>query len=90
VLGPQTGLPAGLAVSGHNQFWGAPAGRGDPVIVVSSEGEDCFGAFRERVLAARLPFTPYAMPDEERHLLWICLGALSPTSHLIDAARHLE
>ena len=45
VLGPEHGLPRGLAVSGHNSFWywGMPAGRGDPLIVVGGPFEDCGG-----------------------------------------------
>jgi len=45
ILGPEYGLPRGIAVSGHNQFWfwGIPAGRGDPSIVVSDPGENCGG-----------------------------------------------
>ena len=91
VLGPEVGLPRGLAISGHNQFWiwGVPPGRGDPVMMVSGEREDC-GAFRERVLAAKLPRTPYAMPYENGHWLWICRGALQPMARMPEEARHFE
>lgn len=92
VLGPELGLPGGLAVSGHNQFWlwGLPAGRGDPVIMVSGEREDCGGAFRQQVLAARLPPDPYAMPYESGHWLWVCRGARTPMTRIPEAARHFE
>jgi len=52
------GRPLGLppAASAHNQYflWGPPPGRGEVVIVVSDEREDCGrGTFRRRELAAR-------------------------------------
>jgi hypothetical protein len=93
VLGPAHGLPRGLAVSGHNQYWiwGVPEGRGDPMVVVSSEREDCGGGlYRERRLAEQLPSTPYVMPYEDRHALWICRGLERPLRALPEAVRHFE
>ena len=92
ILGPAHGLPRGLAVSGHNQFWlwGVPPGRGDPLIVVSDERETCGGLYREQQLFERLPSTPYVMPYEDRHALWICRGAREPLRALPPAVRHFE
>jgi hypothetical protein len=92
VLGPALGLPKGIAVSGHNQFWfwGLPEGRGDPFIMVSGESENCGGAYREVVLAERLPRTPYAMPYENGHWLWICRGALARSPWWPGPARHFQ
>jgi 4-amino-4-deoxy-L-arabinose transferase-like glycosyltransferase len=92
ILGPELGLPRGLAVSGHNQFWlwGLPPGRGDPAIVVSDAEEDCGGLYRERRLAEQLPSTPYVMPKEDAHALWICRGARQPPRALPPAMRHFE
>ena len=69
-------MPRGLAVSGHNRLWvwGVPPGLGNPLLVVSYDREDCGGLFRERVLGERLPPTPYAMPYENGHAIWICRG----------------
>ena len=92
ILGPGFGMPRGLAVSGHNQFWfwGLPAGRGDPLLVVSGAREDCGGLFREWVLGEQLPPTPYAMPYENGHAIWICRGARSPLTALPTWVRHFE
>ena len=92
VLGPALGLPRGIAVSGHNQFWfwGLKEGRGDPFIMVSGEGENCGGAYREVVLAERLPGSPYAMPYENGHWLWICRGALARSPSWPGPARHFD
>ncbi len=92
ILGPELGLPRGLAVSGHNQFWfwGVPPGRGDPAIVVSNAKEDCGGLYRERRLAEQLPSTPYVMPYEDAHALWICRGARQPPRGLPPAVRYFE
>jgi 4-amino-4-deoxy-L-arabinose transferase-like glycosyltransferase len=92
ILGPELGLPRGLAVSGHNQFWfwGVPSGRGDTAIVVSGPSEDCGGLFRERVLAERLPPTPYVMPYEDAHAIWICRGPREPFTALPPALRRFE
>ncbi len=91
ILGPAQGIPRGIAVSGHNQYWlwGLPAGRGDPLIAVSDERERCAG-FRERILAERLASTPYVMPYEDAHWIWICRGATSPGAALPASARHYE
>jgi hypothetical protein len=93
VLGPELGLPRGIAASGHNQYWlwGLPAGRGDPAIVVSDPDETCLhGLFREQVEAERLAASPYAMPYESGHVLWICRGLERPATRMPDALRHFE
>jgi 4-amino-4-deoxy-L-arabinose transferase-like glycosyltransferase len=92
ILGPEYGLPRGLAISGHNQywFWGVPAGRGDPVIVVSGAKENCGGVFREKVLGEVIPSDPYVMPDEDHHSIWICRGAPAPFTAMPEALRHFE
>jgi len=92
ILGPAHGLPRGIAVSGHNQywFWGLPPGRGDPVIVVSDPEENCDLFYRERQLFERLPSIPHVMPYEDRHSLWICRGARQPLRGLPPSVRHFE
>lgn len=92
VLGPAAGLPRGLAISGHNQFWfwGVPPGRGDPLVLVGDGDEDCGGLFRQRVLAEQLPPTPWVMPDEDAHAIWICRGAAAPLVAMPEDARHFE
>jgi len=93
ILGPEFGLPRGLAVSGHNQFWfwGVPAGRGDPVIVVSGPDENCgSGLFRERQLGEKLPPNPFVMPYENAHVIWICRGARQPPTALPPLVRHFD
>jgi len=93
VLGPENGLPRGLAISGHNQFWfwGIPAGRGDPLIVVSDPGENCAGGFyREQVLGEQLPKVPYALPLDNGHTIWICRGLSAPIRTLPPSVRHFE
>ena len=93
ILGPEYGLPRGLAVSGHNQFWfwGLPAGRGDPLIIVSDAGENCGGGlYREQVLGELLPKIPYALPLDNGHTLWICRGLTSPLRSLPPSVRHFE
>jgi hypothetical protein len=91
ILGPGLGLPRGLAVSGHNQFWfwGVPPGRGDPVIVVTGSGETCPG-FRDQKLGEQLPLLPYAMPDENGHTIWICRGRPADVTALPAALRHFD
>jgi hypothetical protein len=92
VLGPALGLPTGIGVSGHNQYWlwGLPPGRGDPLLVVSGADEDCGGLFRERALAARLPPVPFARPEDDAHWIWICRGARRPLTSLPEEVRHLQ
>ena len=96
ILGPENGLPRGLAISGHNQFWfwGIPAGRGDPVIIVSDPGENCDerrgGSYRERVLGEQLPKLPYVMPYENGHMIWICRGLSAPLRALPPSVRRFE
>jgi len=93
ILGPENGLPRGLAVSGHNQFWfwGIPPGRGDPLIVVSDPGENCGGGlYREQVLGEQLQKNPYVMPYEDGHTLWICRGLSAPLGALPPSVRHFE
>jgi hypothetical protein len=93
ILGPEYGLPRGIAVSGHNQFWfwGIPAGRGDPSIVVSDPGENCGGGhYRQQVLAEQLPKVPYARPMDNGHTIWICRGASAPLRTLWPSVRHFD
>ncbi len=92
ILGPEYGLPHGLAVSGHNQFWfwGIPAGRSDPTIVVSDPGENCGGGLREQVLGEQLPKVPYAMPMDNGHIIWICRSASVPLRAVWPSLRHFD
>lgn len=93
ILGPEYGLPRGIAASGHNQFWfwGLPAGRGDPLIMVSDPGENCGeGFFRDRVLREQLPKVPYAYPMDDGHTIWICRGASAPFHALPSSVRHFD
>jgi hypothetical protein len=92
ILGPEYGLPRGLAVSGHNQFWfwGLPAGRGDPLIAVADRGFNCRDFFREQVLGEQLPKLPYVMPFENGHTIWICRGARAPLRALPPLVRHFD
>jgi hypothetical protein len=92
LLGPAHGLPRGLAVSGHNSywFWGVPRGRGDPLILVGRPTDGCFGLYGEAKVGAQLPRTPYVMPYEDAHTLWLCRGAHSRTGALPAEARHFE
>ncbi len=84
VLGRALGLGLPPAISGHNQFWlwGVPEGRGDPLLVVGDEGEDCGGAYRERVRAAEVPPSPWVMPYEDARVIWICRGRTAPLDEL--------
>ncbi|BDG03090.1 ArnT family glycosyltransferase [Anaeromyxobacter oryzae] len=70
------------AISGQNQYWlwGVPAGRGDPLLVIGDEDEDCGGFYREKVRAASLPPSPWVMPYEDARVVWICRGARGPVS----------
>ncbi|ACG71649.1 conserved hypothetical protein [Anaeromyxobacter sp. K] len=90
VYGADLGLPP--AISGHNQYWlwGVPPGRGDPILVISDADEDCGGAFRERVLAARLPSSPWVMPYEDARWIWICRGLRRPLAGLWPALRSYQ
>ena len=93
ILGPEYGLPRGISVSGHNQFWfwGIPAGRGDPLIIVSDPGEKCGGGlYREQVLGEQLPKVPYANPLDNGHTLWICRGLSLPLRSLPPSVRHFD
>ncbi len=93
ILGPAYGLPRGIAVSGHNQFWfwGVPAGRGEPVIVVSGRTENCMnGFYREQVMGEQLPVLPYALPLDSGHTIWICRGPERPITALPPQVRHFE
>ncbi len=93
ILGPEHGLPRGLAFSGHNQFWfwGLPAGRGDPLIVVGSpQDDDCGGLYEESETALQLPRTPYVMPYEDAHTLILCRGAREPLTGIPTMLRHFE
>jgi hypothetical protein len=92
LLGPEHGMPRGLAFSGHNQFWywGLPPGRGDPVILVGAPDEDCGGLYREWKVALQLPRTRYVMPYEDAHTIWICRGARGPLGGIPPMLRHFE
>jgi hypothetical protein len=81
------------AISGHNQYflWGIPPGRGDPVIVVGEEEEDCGHAFRERVRVERLPSDRWVRPAEDARTIWICRGATDAAlGTLWPRLRHYE
>jgi hypothetical protein len=92
ILGPEHGLPRGLAISGHNQFWfwGIPPGRGDPLIVVADPGFSCRDHFREQLLGEQLPKIRFVMPDENGHTLWICRGLPAPLQALPPSLRHFD
>jgi hypothetical protein len=92
ILGPEHGLPRGIAISGHNNFWfwGLPEGRGDPLIVVGGPNEDCGGLYDEWSVALQLPRTPYVMPYEDAHTIWICRRARQPLQGLLPAPRHFD
>jgi hypothetical protein len=94
ILGPEYGLPRGLGVSGHNQywFWGVPRGRGDPLIVVSNVDESCarVGLYREQELGEQLPWHRYAVPFENGHTIWICRSAVEPLTTLPPRLRHFD
>jgi hypothetical protein len=72
------------AVSGHNNYflWGLPPGRGDPLLVVGGDDEDCGGVYREKVRAARVTPSPWVMPYEDARTIWICRGAPPPPAEL--------
>ncbi len=89
------GRPLGLppAASGHNQYflWGPPPGRGEVVVVVSDEREDCGGGtYRRRELGARLPESPWVMPYESGRWIWICREPTVPLTALWPRLRHYE
>lgn len=89
VLAAGAGLPP--AASGHNSYflWGLPPGRGDPLIVVGGDGEDCGGgAWRTRTRALRVPDSPWAMPYERGLSVWVCRGLVRPLSEIWPRARH--
>jgi hypothetical protein len=92
ILGPEHGLPRGLAFSGHNQywFWGLPAGRGDPLIQVGRPHDDCGGLYEKWGVALQLPRTPYVMPYEDAHTLVLCRGAREPLTGIPPMLRHFE
>jgi hypothetical protein len=92
ILGPEYGLPRGIAISGHNQFWfwGIPSGRGDPLIAVSDPGWSCRDHYREQVLGEQLPKVPYAMPGDNGHTIWICRGLIAPLLTLPPSVRHFD
>lgn len=89
------GRPLGLppAASGHNQYflWGPPPGRGEVVVVVGDEREDCGrGTFRRRELAGRLPENPWAMPYERGRWIWVYREPTVPVEALWPRLRHYE
>jgi hypothetical protein len=92
ILGLEYGLPRGIAISGHNQFWfwGVPSGRGDPLIAVSDPGFNCRDYYRQQVLGEQLPKVPYAMPYDNGHTIWICRGLSAPPLTLPPSARHFD
>jgi hypothetical protein len=84
------GLGVPPVVSGHNQYflWGVPEGRGDVVLVVSDDDEDCAGgAFRRRDLARRVPPSPWVMPYEDARRIWICREPVRPLAELWPLVR---
>jgi hypothetical protein len=92
VLGPELGLPPGLGVSGHNNYWiwGVPPGRGDPLIVIGNPTEDCGGLYQEVTLGEQLPHDPLVMPYEDAHAITICRGLRQPMPQLPERLRHFE
>jgi len=91
VHGAGAGLPP--AASGHNTYflWGPPRGRGDPLLVVGGEDEDCGrGAWRTRTLGARIDTGPWAIPYEQGLSVWICRGLTRPIEELWPLVRHYE
>ena len=87
------GRPLGLppAASGHNQYflWGPPPGRGEVVVVVAGQDEDC-RPYRQRELGARLPESPWVMPYESARWIWICRRPAVPLPELWPRLRHYE
>jgi hypothetical protein len=84
------GLGVPPVVSRHNQYflWGVPEGRGDVVLVVSDEDEDCGGgAFRRRDLARTVPPSPWVMPYEDARRIWICREPVRPLGELWPSVR---
>jgi len=92
VLGPEYGLPPGLGVSGHNNYWiwGLPPGRGDPLILIGSATEDCGGLYGEVVHGEQLPHDPLVMPYEDGHTITLCRGLRQRLTHLPEQVRHYE
>jgi len=94
ILGPALGVPRGVAISGHNQFWfwGVPPGRCDPIILVTASGDGCeiFGNQELQEFAEHLPVLPYAMPDETGHTIWICRRLSAPLCTLPPSLRHFD
>jgi len=91
VYGRALGLPP--AASGHNQYflWGPPAGRGDPLLVVGDDDEDCGrGSWRSLSLGGRGPDIPWAMPYERDLGIWICRDLARPIDGLWPHVRHYE
>jgi len=91
ILGPALGIPRGVAISGHNQFWfwSVTPGRVDPIILVTTSADSCRG-FRDQQLAEQLPVLPYAMPDETGHSIWICRGLSVPLRTILPSLRHFD
>lgn len=82
VLAAGSGLPR--VASGHNNYfiWGLPPGRGDPLLVVGGEDEDCGRVYRERTRALRVAQSPWMMPDERGLSIWVCRGLTQPMRDL--------
>ncbi|HET6922006.1 MAG TPA: glycosyltransferase family 39 protein, partial [Anaeromyxobacteraceae bacterium] len=89
LYGRALGLPP--AASGHNQYflWGPPPGRGEVVVVVGDQDEDCRPYLR-RELGARLPESPWVMPYESGRWIWICREPTAPVSELWPRLKHYE
>ncbi|HEY7724931.1 MAG TPA: hypothetical protein VH880_06335 [Anaeromyxobacteraceae bacterium] len=62
----------------------------DSVLVVSDDREDCGGFFRERILAASVPPSPWVMPYEDQRRIWICRGARAPVREIWPRLKHYE
>jgi 4-amino-4-deoxy-L-arabinose transferase-like glycosyltransferase len=92
ILGPALGIPRGVAISGHNQywFWGVQPGRGSPIIHVTTSAANGCPGFLNEELAAQLPVLPYAMPDETGHRIWICRDPSAPFHGLPPSVRHFD
>jgi len=80
------------AISGHNQYflWGVPPGRGDPLIVIGEDDEDCGNVYREKVRIETLPHDPWVRPLEDGHTIWLCRGATAPLEALWPRLKHYQ
>ncbi len=91
VLAAGAGLPP--ATSGHNTYhlWGPAPGRGDPLLVVGDEDEDCGrGRWRTRERALHIEDDPWAMPYERGLSVWICRGLRGSIGEMWPRTRHYQ